>query len=73
MTVPSGLEGLLTISNRVRSVIRGSIAFYEGQVDDARHTMMLSRTAAHFGAAVASSTRVVGFLADQTGPASAVL
>ena len=52
------------------SVIRGSIAFYEGQVDDARHTMMLSRTAAHFGAAVASSTRVVGFLADRTGPAS---
>jgi len=42
------------------TVIRGSIAFYEGQVDDARHTMMLSRTAAHFGAAVASSTRVVG-------------
>ena len=54
------------------SVIRGSIAFYEGQVDDARHTMMLSRTAAHFGAAVASSTRVVGFLADQSGPASGV-
>jgi glycerol-3-phosphate dehydrogenase len=54
------------------SVIRGSIAFYEGQVDDARHTMMLSRTAAHFGAAVASSTRVMGFLADQTGPASGV-
>ena len=49
------------------SVIRGSIAFYEGQVDDARHTMMLSRTAAHFGAAVASSTRVVGFLADPSG------
>jgi glycerol-3-phosphate dehydrogenase len=52
------------------AVIRGAIAFYEGQVDDARHTMMLSRTAAHFGAAVASSTRVVGFLADRTGPAS---
>lgn len=45
-------------------VIKGSIAFYEGQVDDARHTMMLARTAAHFGAAVASSTRVVGFLTD---------
>ena len=47
------------------SVIRGAISFYEGQVDDARHTMMLSRTAARFGAAVASSTRVVGFLADR--------
>ena len=43
-------------------MIRGSIAFYEGQVDDARHTMMLARTAAYFGAAVASSARVTGFL-----------
>ncbi len=48
-----------------REVVRGSILFYEGQVDDARHTMMLSRTAAHYGAAVASSTRVVGFVRDE--------
>ncbi len=34
-------------------------------MDDARHTMMLSRTAAHYGAAVASSTRVVGFVRDE--------
>ena len=44
--------------------IRGSIAFYEGQVDDARHTMMIARTAANFGAVVASSTRVTGFLRE---------
>ena len=48
-----------------REAVRGSILFYEGQVDDARHTMMLSRTAAHYGAAVASSTRVVGFVRDE--------
>ncbi len=47
-----------------RETVRGSILFYEGQVDDARHTMMLSRTAAHYGAVVASSTRVVGFLRE---------
>ncbi len=47
-----------------RETVRGSILFYEGQVDDARHTMMLSRTAAHYGAAVASSTRVVGFVRE---------
>jgi len=47
-----------------RSAIRGAIRFYEGQVDDARHTMMLSRTAAHFGALCANSTRVVGFLRE---------
>ena len=47
-----------------RSAIRGAVHFYEGQVDDARHTMMLSRTAAQFGAACANSTRVIGFLRE---------
>jgi glycerol-3-phosphate dehydrogenase len=40
------------------------VRFYEGQVDDARHTMMLSRTAAEFGASCANSTRVIGFLRE---------
>ena len=47
-----------------RETVIGSIKFYEGQVDDARHTMMIGRTAAHYGAAVATSTRVVGFLRE---------
>jgi glycerol-3-phosphate dehydrogenase len=47
-----------------RDAVRGSISFYEGQVDDARHTLLLSRTAAHYGALCASSTRVIGFLND---------
>jgi glycerol-3-phosphate dehydrogenase len=47
------------------SAIRGSIRFYEGQVDDARHTMMLSRTATAYGALCASSTRVTGFLREK--------
>ena len=47
-----------------REFVRGSIHFYEGLVDDARHTMMLARTAAHYGAAVASSCRVIGFLRE---------
>ena len=54
---------LFPSANR-RDRCAGSIQFYEGQVDDARHTMMLSRTAAHYGAAVATSTRVVGFLRE---------
>jgi len=45
-----------------RDAIRGAISFYEGQVDDARHTLMLARTAAHYGALCASSTRVIGFV-----------
>jgi glycerol-3-phosphate dehydrogenase len=47
-----------------RATVIGSIKFYEGLVDDARHTMMLGRTAAHYGAAVATSARVVGFLRE---------
>jgi len=39
--------------------IQGAIKFYEGQLDDARHTMMLARTAAGYGAHVATSARVV--------------
>ncbi len=47
-----------------RDALYGSIKFYEGQVDDARHTMMLGRTAAHYGALVAMSTRVIGFIRE---------
>lgn len=47
-----------------RSAIRGAVKFYEGQVDDARHTMMLARTAAAYGALCANSARVTGFLRE---------
>ncbi len=47
-----------------RDAIHGAIRFYEGQVDDARHTMMLARTAAAYGALVANSTRVIGFVRE---------
>ena len=43
-------------------VLVGAIQYYDGKVDDARHTMTVARTAALFGAAVVSNTRVVGFL-----------
>ena len=44
--------------------IKGGIMFYEGQLDDARHTMMIARTAASYDAVVATSARVTGFLRD---------
>jgi len=47
-----------------RDALIGAISFYEGQVDDARHTMTLGRTAAHYGALCATSTRVIGFLRE---------
>jgi glycerol-3-phosphate dehydrogenase len=42
----------------------GAIQYYDAQVDDARHTMFLARTAAAYGAHVATRTEVVGFLRE---------
>jgi glycerol-3-phosphate dehydrogenase len=47
-----------------QGAVHGAVTFYEGQLDDARHTMMLARTAAGYGALCATSARVVGFLED---------
>jgi glycerol-3-phosphate dehydrogenase len=42
----------------------GAIQYWDAQVDDARHTLTTARTAAAYGAAVASSARVIGFLRE---------
>jgi glycerol-3-phosphate dehydrogenase len=47
-----------------KDALVGALKYYDGQVDDARHTMFLSRTAAAYGAHVASRTRVVGLLRE---------
>jgi glycerol-3-phosphate dehydrogenase len=47
-----------------KDALIGAIQYYDGQVDDARHTMMVARTAAHYGALVATSARVSGFLRE---------
>ncbi|MPY83389.1 MAG: FAD-dependent oxidoreductase [Actinophytocola sp.] len=44
-----------------RDALIGGIRYYDAQTDDARHTMMLARTAAHYGAVVRTSTQVVDF------------
>ena len=44
-----------------RSSYIGGIRYYDAQSDDARHTMTVARTAAHYGAVVRMSTQVVGF------------
>ncbi len=45
-----------------RSALIGGVRYFDTLVDDARHTMTVARTAAHYGAAVRTSTQVVGFL-----------
>ncbi|HSA52648.1 MAG TPA: glycerol-3-phosphate dehydrogenase/oxidase, partial [Yinghuangia sp.] len=47
-----------------KDALVGAVQYYDAQVDDARHTMTLVRTAAGYGAHVASRTTVTGFLRE---------
>ena len=47
-----------------RSSLIGGIRYYDTVVDDARHTMTVARTAAHYGAVVRVSTQVVSLLRE---------
>ncbi|HEU4349320.1 MAG TPA: glycerol-3-phosphate dehydrogenase/oxidase [Actinoplanes sp.] len=58
-------RGALKLAPSLRKdALVGAIRYYDGQVDDARHTMNIARTAAHFGALVATRARVTGFLRE---------
>jgi glycerol-3-phosphate dehydrogenase len=41
-----------------QDIITGAIRYFDAQVDDARHTMMIARTAARHGAVIATQIRV---------------
>ncbi|MFR9801974.1 glycerol-3-phosphate dehydrogenase/oxidase [Pseudonocardia sp. RS010] len=47
-----------------KDALVGALQYYDGQVDDARHTMFVARTAAAYGAHVATRARVVGLLKE---------
>ncbi|ETW22015.1 glycerol-3-phosphate dehydrogenase [Mycobacterium gastri 'Wayne'] len=47
-----------------RTSLVGGIRYYDTVVDDARHTMTVARTAAHYGAVVRCSTQVVALLRE---------
>ncbi len=42
-----------------RTALTGALMYYDAQADDARHTLMVARTAATYGATVLSSAEVV--------------
>lgn len=44
--------------------LTGAVSYWDAQVDDARHTMTVVRTAASYGAYAANRARVVGFLRE---------
>ncbi|HZK59972.1 MAG TPA: FAD-dependent oxidoreductase, partial [Cryobacterium sp.] len=45
-----------------KDALVGAVQYYDAQVDDARHTMFLVRTAAAYGALAANRSRVTGFI-----------
>ncbi len=47
-----------------RKALTGALVYWDAQVDDARYVVNLVRTAASFGAQVASRTQVTGFLRE---------
>jgi len=47
-----------------KDALVGALQYYDAQVDDARHTMFVARTAAAYGAHVATRARVVGLLRE---------
>ena len=47
-----------------KDALVGGIRYYDGQVDDARHTMMIARTARRYGAVCVNSARVTSFLRE---------
>jgi glycerol-3-phosphate dehydrogenase len=60
-----GRKQALTVVPDLRpDSLTGAVQYYDCQVDDARHTLTLARTAAHHGALVSTRTRVTGFLRE---------
>jgi glycerol-3-phosphate dehydrogenase len=47
-----------------KDALVGALRYYDAQVDDARHTMFLSRTAAAYGAHIASRARVTSLIKE---------
>lgn len=47
-----------------RSALIGGIRYFDAQADDARHTMTVARTAAHYGAVIRTSTQVTGMVRE---------
>jgi glycerol-3-phosphate dehydrogenase len=47
-----------------RSAITGAVAYWDAQVDDARYVVTLARTAARYGAHIATRVQVTGFLRE---------
>jgi glycerol-3-phosphate dehydrogenase len=57
-------KALQIVPSLKKESLIGALQYYDAQVDDARHTMFISRTAAAYGAHVANRARLVDFLRE---------
>ncbi|MGZ4611723.1 MAG: glycerol-3-phosphate dehydrogenase/oxidase [Kineosporiaceae bacterium] len=57
-------QALRAVPSLRKHALVGAVQYFDAQLDDARHTMNIVRTAAAYGATVASRARVVGFLRE---------
>jgi glycerol-3-phosphate dehydrogenase len=60
-----GQKSIARIAPSLRQdIVTGAIRYFDAQVDDARHTMMIGRTAARHGAIIATQVRCESLLRD---------
>jgi glycerol-3-phosphate dehydrogenase len=60
-----GQKNIAEIAPSLRQdIITGAIRYFDAQVDDARHTMMIGRTAARHGAVIATRVRCESLVKD---------
>ena len=57
-------QALRAVPSLRHDALVGAVQYFDAQVDDARHTMTIVRTAAAYGALAVSRARVVGFLRE---------
>ncbi len=55
-------HALRLVPSMRKDALVGAVQYYDAQVDDARHTMFVVRTAAAYGALAANRSRVTGFI-----------
>ena len=55
-------QALRLVPSMRKDALVGAVQYYDAQVDDARHTMFLVRTAAAYGVLAANRSRVTGFI-----------
>jgi glycerol-3-phosphate dehydrogenase len=55
-------QALRMVPSLRKDALVGAVRYYDAQVDDARHTMFLVRTAVAYGALAANRSRVMGFI-----------